>query len=1431
MKINKIKLIEEEEKEEPFGWTQRMRGIGELPEYEEPKLDIGLKGQVGLSAGIKGELSEESILNKIKDVAINVFGTWEMQKKNNPELQKYEDLAVQMKSLTDRKEQESFCYKVLTGQKIDDIFTLPLEERKKTLQLMTQLQRIPINTTEKFNDLIGQAGWLGLTALMSYQAINALYKAGMVIEDKVITGKQLKEVLERAKKAYNSETGKFTSALSDNDYSIVKRLYAYIKTGGTRETLEKIIEQKGGLKAPQRVFLGQAGNIENIVKIIQNTKEITPKVASQLMAMPPQEVSQVIQNLAIASPAIASKLAPKLVELIPQVKGEVAVEKPEIKAEEATPKVEPKKPTEISIPETIIPKVKNIINEVIPKAKILEPTIEIKQEMLTKVKEVINKEINKAKVKIPEITLKSEPILKKVEEVINESIPKTIVKKPDIPILKTEIFSKVKNVITEEIGKVGITLPSKPEIKEKVLKKVEPEVKEEIPKVEVKEPIIPELKPAIEAWNKNQIYIDNKGNYRWNNKVEIPEKAKGGQIVPFNKIIKQNFDNVSDFNNFAKENLKVEPKPPVIPEGIKKDGKVYNVKDKETLKQLNTVEDGSLISIDKYYINIKFSDKEKHYERASLLSTIEDKDTGKLIETINFPVFIDKFLHNVKELEIKTEPIVPKGRVKKPMVEPKPEVKPEVKREVEKPPKEVSKLLELEGKYPEKFVKGEVKEYDKFLKEEEEKFLKAEAKYPQEIIKEEIEELKPLATPEQVKKAHTIADSKNMISEAGKVKPQYRALAKAMTGKPSIKNMTNDEAETFINALDSLVMRGKGLPPRIPTTKDIITQDFAKKIPKLNEIGIKELIRPAWRVFQKIGLYEEVFEPAFEAEIKTSEELLAFKENIDKLRKSVGKGKEESKKLFNVIENPKEYEKLSPKEKKVIDWGKEFFEDWANKLKLEPEKRREKYITHIFEREIAESLKEKYPLDPNIVSALDFITPKTIFNPYLQERLGKTVGLKEDFWAALEAYEGRALKKFYYEPLIQRIRVYPKYLPPNAARYLRDYITRITGRPLIIDREVNQSLKEAAEVIKKLPGGKRLATILTQGNASGMVAYNLAGIYYEAYMGFRPLSAIKNLSQHGLILAEVGPKAFTQALIYPNLKERNRILSKSLVLRGRKIGYLPGIDESFIKQLDNKRRKATMLMFRLADKKNVSDAYLAGFFEAKNKGLPDKYAYKRGDEVAQKTQYLYTKLSGPQLTQSSIGRVMGVLTTWPENWAELMNDWVQGKPSEIYKRYEKDTGKKITPTNWALNRKSLWIYLGLVSLAMLIHKKTRLKALYYTGWTSLKTIADLASGKFAGLELPGLLAQLMAGIATGDMTQTRSAARQLRPDRFVVITKELEDVVNGKKDWMNLFVYLEKEKKKKPEAIAIGKPKISKITIPKISKIKINKIKPVGAKF
>jgi len=650
----------------------------------------------------------------------------------------------------------------------------------------------------------------------------------------------------------------------------------------------------------------------------------------------------------------------------------------------------------------------------------------------------------------------------------------------------------------------------------------------------------------------------------------------------------------------------------------------------------------------------------------------------------------------------------------------------------------------------------------------------------------------------KVIEAHKIAKEKMLISEKGKPTLQYRRLAKGLIGVKSTKEMTPEELDFFIDALKSLELRPGRLLPRIPITKQFITQEFADKLigGELKEIGVVEEIRPARQVFEKMGLLKEVFEPAFDAEIALYEDLMKFRGRIQEMQKMVGKTKEVSQKLFREIENPGTQE-LTSQEQEVVRWGKKFFDKWAEELKLPPEKIKKHYITHIFEEDISRILKDKHPLDPDLIRAFEFITPKRIFNPFLQVRLGMKVGLKENFWAALEAYESRQLKVYHYDPLIKRIRVYEKFLLPNSAKYLREFITRITSRPLTIDREINQSLKEFANTIKDLPGGKKLGELLTKGNSSGLLTYNFTGFLYEAWLGLRPASAIKNLGQHTLILAEVGPKAFSKGLRFSLTLEGKELLKFSKVLRSRKLGYLPGVDETFLKGLESKRRAITMAMFKVADKKNVSDAFLAGYFEAEALGLPREWAIKRGDEVAADTQYIYSKIGGSMFSQSSGRRVLSTLTTWPENWTELMTKWIKGKKSRVYTDYEKATEKKITPDNWFLRRKALGLYFAILSLAYLIERTTRLRAGIYTGWTSLQSIARMIGGQLPGLELPKGAAYLTAGTLTLDKKMIKQGWNIIRPDRVIIIVRELLDIMAGKKDWLQLFLYLEKQKKEK----------------------------------
>lgn len=662
-----------------------------------------------------------------------------------------------------------------------------------------------------------------------------------------------------------------------------------------------------------------------------------------------------------------------------------------------------------------------------------------------------------------------------------------------------------------------------------------------------------------------------------------------------------------------------------------------------------------------------------------------------------------------------------------------------------------------------------------------------------------------VSTVQQKAQAHILAKKILWISEKGKVKPSYKRFAMVMTGKRSMKEMTQEEADYFIDSLKRLKLRSGGRPPRIPTSAFMITKDFADKIPVLGEIGAIERVRETKRVFAKMGLEKEIWVPAFETEVKAFEDQQAFRHTLSLHRKAVEKAGGTPQRVFRLLEKTatKEEQKLAtPEEHQAVEWLRKHYDSWADRLNIPHKKRMKNYITHIFEKEIVEAYREKRPIDPDLIRALDFITPKTIFMPYLQERMGQNIGLKEDAWMAASAYEARALKVFHYEPLIKRIRIYEKFLPPNSAKYLRSFITRITSRPLVIDRELKQNLTEMANVIEKLPHGNIIANYLKRGNPAALLSYNMTGILYEAFLGFRPLSAIKNLSQKSLTIAECGITNFAKARVWKHTAEGRRVLKESLMLRSRKLGYLPGVDETFIAKLDSKRRKVSMYMFRLADKDNVTDAFATGYLEAKRLGLPHELAIKRGDEVAHKTQYLYTKLAGSQFMQTSPGRVLGVLTTWPRNWVELMLDWVKGKPSQVYLDYQKATGKRILPEGLLMKRKALLRYLAIVATAMYVQKKTRFKALYYTGWTSLASFARMAKGEFAGLDIPGSVAMLVAGTMTADQPMIKKAWNRLRPDRLVIIARELSDILLGKKDWLSLFFILKRTPKYSAERAA-----------------------------
>jgi len=637
----------------------------------------------------------------------------------------------------------------------------------------------------------------------------------------------------------------------------------------------------------------------------------------------------------------------------------------------------------------------------------------------------------------------------------------------------------------------------------------------------------------------------------------------------------------------------------------------------------------------------------------------------------------------------------------------------------------------------------------------------------------------------------SLADYAETFDPANKLEERFKELwgkAEEITPKPP--EVTKPVVEPTVTSEEIYSEGGIPIDPDEPIPTEVVDES-----PIIQDISIKERARPSRKIFEMLGLYR-LYKTVQEAEVNMLEARIAFRQELLEMSKLVKK--ERRYLVFRELENPGTQE-LTTEEQQAVDFFKRHFDEWADRLGIPEEQRRENYITHIFEADMMAQYKEGHPPDPAILRALEYRAPKTVFMPYLQERLGATTGLIEDPFAAAWAYDSRALRVLYYEPLLQKIAVIANdtNTPPIVRRYFREYTRRMTSAPSKLDIETNNMFRGIAAKLEKLPGGKPFANLLTRGNFAGMVSYNLANIYYTLWMGLKPSSAIRNLSQNILTLCEVGAGNFAKGIALRATAEGKAAMEQSLAIRSRKGAYLPGIDEAFGSRWSQEFREIALSMFRAADRLNVSNAFLAGYAEAKAlfPDAPQSLWIERGDEVAADTQYLYTQMNAMELGQSSMGRVLTVLATWGENFVELGIKWIKRSPSQAYLNYAKEQGKTLSEImpkkNWSMTYKSALLYMAIVAFAFSLRDRKRLEAWQYTGITSLNYLADAISGELPGLEIPGAVANLVAGFLTQDDQRFNEGWSNMKKTFTPGIATQLLRIAHGERDWLTAFFYLQ----------------------------------------
>ena len=1176
-----------------------------------------------------------------------------------------ERVAIIYERLTGESRDEALT-EIKSQKDLNIFFVSPPKKYKEAVNLRQQLVDIHMRVAEPGKDIIGQFGWVGLITAMGFQVLPLISKLPSVtlnkiaykIEGKTVKGKELVSALRRVR--YPEAPGIGKPSILD------KKIFAkFTEEGGLKTLAERmkgitITEVTPRFAFGTKLYAGLPA--DEMVKSLVKTSKITADIARELSLAKPELVSQVIQQLSIASPAIASKLAPELVKLIPEIKPEVKAEESiEI------PKVEPKEPEKEfnefveklneEIPKHIVSQadimvggdknafagfgygVKSTITEL---NFFLEENPKYEPKLPENIKNTID-------------IFKSAKVGQDIKEIKEEVIPKAIPKAPTkikisekeiIPatlaeakeILKVDIKkpSPIKDKLAEQMvakkvsltdieavkgEKIDVSKPKDIFIALRDIKAVEKEVaKEPTPKAIPKElaGLAEEAKPKVIYSGEGVSLLTDK------DKELIPEKSLPKGTV-FRGVNSHEFSNI-------------------IETGKIKSAQEYNL----------TGEEGRTLFANNYetakgyasgFLPSKYRDEFfKQGEVNYVLEIINSPETGlgknkEILHdptsrnlTSDYATTEDISINNIKSI---TELKAVKGNVverKLPLSETKTILGSSYKPITEGTKEYTIRILEdKRGKiwYEELGDKGEPTgvfnasdgdglNINRWLPEQIERTFEkgiktitvttptteqpavVEAPAP---IKAEVVPKPELASPTQISKAHAIADSKALISEKGKMKPQYRKIAEVFTGKRSVKDMTPEEAEMFIDMLNRLpepkYRAGKLVAPSIPRTMKLTTQDFFKK--KYGEptpiwlltdqtyyatkLGIKPLVEP----FEK-GKME------FDLEFRKSSNLVDRMVNKlnqvaktsmgDRIKSKIKNipTKVEAKMAELVNKHEATPSGLSEKEADVFKYFRNLSKDiWRRenevreKVDLPPIKYKTAYFRHTADAMAKEMLEGKYPFPQGIKYWGEKMVGKKIFNPMefhrklsddLIDLWSKDIRAvtKSMLWNGLKEIYLAQPAKFLNEQLNAISKDLPEYknlsprdqaaydqtrvIPSSTKKWLVDYINQvIKGQETELDASLNRIVTKNGlkGIFDKalVPFGRSIGrkpitnTFMLSGRAV------ISGV-----MGWVPRQIMRNSFQPVQNLALYGLKATIKAYLPASIdKNLVELMSESLFLK------------------------------------------------------------------------------------------------------------------------------------------------------------------------------------------------------------------------------------------------------------------------------------------
>lgn len=398
------------------------------------------------------------------------------------------------------------------------------------------------------------------------------------------------------------------------------------------------------------------------------------------------------------------------------------------------------------------------------------------------------------------------------------------------------------------------------------------------------------------------------------------------------------------------------------------------------------------------------------------------------------------------------------------------------------------------------------------------------------------------------------------------------------------------------------------------------------------KINLLDYIRTPDRVLTKMGLGEE----SKYLRKQYNSYLQELPKEIDRITQWQKRVPDSSQKLFQYLDG--QDVKLNKEELKVAGEIKSYLKVWADRLELPEDNRIANYITRIFEKDFIQK-----EFDPELALLIRDKVPGSVYDPFLQKRLGK-LGYVEDVWRALDAYVKRGTRKVNLDPALAKIKDASNGLEDSQFNYVKSYIDRVNMRPTQLDNLADNTIKQ----VVGYKFGQRPTAYLTRKARQAV---------YRGTLGLNPATALKNLSQGANTYAVLGEKYTLKGyidLITNGVDELKKVgVLDDGIIQDRTLSA----NKKFIQGVD----KVLFSIFDFTEKINRGSAYYGAKAKAISQGKSEKQAIEYGLKIVRDTQFTFGSVDTPVALQSDIAKIFSQFQTFTLKQGEFLSEQVAKK--------------------------------------------------------------------------------------------------------------------------------------------------------------------------